>query len=158
MKIAVVSDTHGTIHPDIYRHLDGVDLMLHAGDIGREDVISELKLFAPVVAVYGNTDTFPLVERYREKELIDVLGKKIYLTHRFIEGGRKIPHVVSDIDRLRPSMVVFGHTHRQHAESIDGILYFNPGSCGFRRPGTRTALGILTINNELINHEFIFLD
>ncbi len=158
MKLGVVSDTHGTFHPELHRYLDGTDMVLHAGDIGSEHVVKRLETYAPVVAVYGNTDTFPIVNEYKERELIEVLNKKIYLTHRFIEGRVKVSHIVNDIDDVKPAIVVFGHTHKQYAEFEDGIFYFNPGSCGLRRPGTRTGLGIITITGELINHEFIYLN
>lgn len=158
MKLGVVSDTHGIVHSDLHRHLDDVGMILHAGDIGSDNVIEELELHAPVVAVRGNTDTYPITGRYRERELVEVLSRRIYITHRFIEGRRKISRVATDINNVRPQIVVFGHTHEQYAAFEDGILYFNPGSCGHRRPGTRTGLGIITINDELISHEFIYLE
>ena len=158
MKIGVISDTHGHIHPGAFDCLEGTDLILHAGDIGNETVLSDLETLAPVKAVSGNTDSFPLVGRLKETEIIAVAGLRIYLTHRFIEGGRTIPPVMKDVQKEKPDIVVFGHTHRQHTEQSNGIFFFNPGAAGHRRPGTRTGVGILDLENGKINHKIFYLE
>lgn len=158
VKIGVVSDTHGVIHPRAFHYLEGTDMILHAGDIGSEEVLLELEALAPVTAVSGNTDVAPLAFECREREIIEIGGRIIYLAHRVMEGGRYLPYVLRDIGRVGPDVVVFGHTHRQHAEWMDGILFFNPGGAGHRRPGTKLGVGLLTIGEEGINHETFYLE
>jgi len=158
MKIGVISDTHGYIHPGVFDRLEGAELILHAGDIGDESVLADLESMAPVCAVTGNTDTFPLRDRLKSTEIIAVAGIRIYLTHRFMEGRHIIPLVMEDIRRVRPDIVVFGHTHRQYAEHSDGIFFFNPGAAGYRRPGTQTAMGVLGLENGKINHKILYLE
>ena len=158
MKIGVISDTHGHIHPGAFDCLKGVDLILHAGDVGSDSVLVELETLAPVKAVSGNTDSFPLTSRLKEKEIITVAGIKLYLTHRFIERGLTLPPVMNDIHREKPDIVVFGHTHQQHAEQLDGIFFFNPGAVGYRRPGTRTGVGLLKLENGKISHKIFYLE
>jgi len=158
MKIGVISDTHGYVHPLAFEHLEGSDLILHAGDIGKESVLADLESLAPVCAVTGNTDTFPLRGRLNATEIIAAAGIRIYLTHRFMEGRHIIPPVMDDIHRVKPDIVVFGHTHRQHAEHSEGIFFFNPGAAGHRRPGTQTGVGLLDIENRKINHKIFYLE
>ena len=159
MQIGVVSDTHGSIHPEVFSCLKGSRLILHAGDIGGEDIITELETIAPVKAVTGNTDVFPITERFKHTEIIEISGKKVYLIHRYMEGGGyKVPSVVKDIEEKEPDIVVFGHTHMQHAQVSDGRLYFNPGSAGQRRPGKRLGAGIIKINESTIDHQIFYLD
>ena len=158
MKIGVISDTHGLIQPAAFDYLEGSDLILHAGDIGGEAVLAELEILAPVRAVRGNTDTFPIAGRCKDVEFFEAAGKKVYLTHRFIEGSYRVPTVVSDVTAKGPDIVIFGHTHHQHSEVREGKLFFNPGSAGHVRPGTRPAVGVLTINNSNIEDEFFYLD
>ena len=158
MKIGVISDTHGIIHPGAFTPLEGVNLILHAGDIGSEDVISDLETIAPVMGVSGNTDTFPLAGRYKPVEFFEAQGKRIYLTHRFMEGEYKLPHVLKDIASRDPHIVVFGHTHMQYSDESSGRLLFNPGSAGHTRPGTRPGVGVLTIANSKVDHQIYYLD
>jgi len=158
MRLGIVSDTHGMIHPRVFDYLEGVDMMLHAGDIGGEDIIAELEAIAPVTAVFGNVDLFPLTERCKAKEILEINGKKIYLTHRVYEGSYRIPLAMKDISDIRPDIVVFGHTHRQYAEFEDGILFFNPGSAGQQRPGTRMGVGIISLEGGAIDYETHYID
>jgi len=162
MKIGVISDTHGSINPAAFDFFNDVDLILHAGDIGNSDIITELEAFAPVTAVLGNTDGFPFTGRYPEREIIYIKGKKIYLTHAVINGNRQIPSVIKDIENNAPDIVIFGHTHRQHAFKKKGIFFFNPGSAGPVRAGTRPGVGILTIDDSIeglgVEHEIFYLD
>ena len=158
MKIGVISDTHGSIKHAAFDFLNDVDLILHAGDIGNSDIITELEAFAPVTAVLGNTDGFPFTGRYSEREIIFIKGKKVYLTHAVINGNKQIPSVIRDIENNAPDIVIFGHTHRQHAFKKNGILFFNPGSAGPAREGTRPGVGVLTIEDAGMSHEIFYLD
>ena len=158
MKVGVISDTHGQIHPGVFDHFYDVELILHAGDVGGESILSDLGTLAPVKAVSGNTDTFPVTEKCRSREVFDLGGKKTYLTHRVIECGIIIPSVLNDINSVNPDIVVFGHTHEQHVRLIDNKLFFNPGGGGQKRQGKRLAVGILEISFNNVNHSLYYLD
>ena len=158
MKIGVISDTHGHIHEKVFRRFEDVDLIIHAGDIGSEDILTELETLAPVKAVFGNTDTRPVTANCNKKEIIHAEGKKIYVTHMVIEAGIPFRSVMNDIRNESPDIVVFGHTHNQHAEIIEGILFFNPGGGGRKRFGKRLGIGFLTLNEHSIDHEIIYLE
>jgi putative phosphoesterase len=158
MKIGVISDTHGFINPAAFDYFKDVELILHAGDIGTPDIITDLEAFAPVTAVLGNTDGFAFAGRYPEREIIYIKGKQVYLTHAVINGNRQIPSVMEDISNHAPDIVIFGHTHMQHAYEKKGIFFFNPGSAGPVREGTRPGVGVLTIADTGLSHEIFYLD
>ena len=158
MKVGVISDTHGSINPAAFDHFNDVELILHAGDIGSPDIITELETCAPVTAVIGNTDGFSFAGRYAEREIIYIKGKKVYLTHAVINGNRRIPSVMEDILTCAPDIVIFGHTHKQHAYEDKGVFFFNPGSAGPPREGTRPGVGVLTIEDAGLSHEIFYLD
>lgn len=158
MKVGVISDTHGQIHPGVFEYFNDVELILHAGDIGNENILTDLETLAPVKAVTGNTDRFPVTEKIRGKEIFDLAGKTTYLTHRVIECGTIIPSVMNDIEAVNPDIVIFGHTHEQHARVIGKKLFFNPGGGGQKRPGKRLGIGILEIRNGKVDHSIYYLD
>lgn len=158
MKAGVISDTHGKIHPHVFEYFNGVDLIIHAGDIGNMEILSDLEALAPVKAVSGNTDSFPVTERCRAKEIFNLGGKKTYLTHRVIECGRVIPSVMNDIRAVTPDIVIFGHTHEHHVSMIEKSFFFNPGGGGQKRPGKKLSVGILDISNGNIDHSIYYLD
>ena len=158
MKVGVISDTHGQIHPHVFDHFNDVELILHAGDVGNETILTELGTLAPVTAVSGNTDSFPITEKCKTKEIFELAGKKTYLTHRVIECGILIPSIMNDINSVNPDIVIFGHTHEQHIKMIDNKLFFNPGGGGQKRRGKRLAVGILEISHKNINHSLYYLD
>lgn len=153
MKIGVISDTHNFLDPKIAEQFAGVGHILHAGDVGNATIISELETIAPVTAVYGNTDMgLPL----KETETLELAGKR-FLIHHIVN-----PHALTDrlregIARVRPDVVVFGHTHRMFCETIEGVFYFNPGAAGKPRFGLGRSVAILHCDGKEIRHEFINL-
>ena len=132
--VGVISDTHGSVHPGVFRALQGVDLILHAGDIGPEDVIVELESIAPVTAVKGNCDYLP-VERFPVERVLDLSGVKVMLRH--------IPPADA-LDAAGVRVVVHGHTHLARNEEIQGTLFFNPGYGG-RTRGVTSSVGLLEL-------------
>ena len=158
MKIGIISDTHGLIHPQVFKYLEGSELILHAGDVGNENILLELESIAPVKAVYGNTDSFPITNRCKSTEVFEAGGKKIYLSHVVMMGNQIIPNIIEEIKSVAPHIVIFGHTHDQYAKTIDNILFFNPGSGGQKRPGKRLAVGNIYLKNGTINHQTYYLD
>ena len=124
MRVGVISDTHGLLRPEAERVLRGVDLILHAGDVGRIEILGRLRKLAPVVAIAGNVDSH--IASLPPTEVVSVRNRLIYLIHS-----------VADLD-LNPSvagisMVVSGHSHKPSVHEKDGVLYVNPGSIGPRR-------------------------
>jgi uncharacterized protein len=131
VRLGIVSDTHGRPHPDLFRHLDGVDHILHAGDVGPLDLLTQLEALAAVTAVWGNTDDFDLRGRIPEVARVDLDGVRVALLHGHQLGTPTPENVVAaypDAD-----LVVFGHTHRPVIQRMDGVLAVNPGSAGPRR-------------------------
>ena len=151
--IGLISDTHGLVRADVHRALAGVELILHAGDVGGDDILDELALIAPVHAVFGNTDD-PGDPRLAEAIERTIGGVSIHVSHGH-ELGRLSP------DRLLAAygadVVVYGHTHRQLVARADGRLVVNPGAAGPRRFDLVPCVARLTIANGGADVELIEL-
>src|SRR4029079_9714101 len=124
-KIGIISDTHGLLRPEAERGLMGVDHIIHAGDVGRPEIVDALREIAPVTAIRGNVDSGEWAREYADTELVRLAGKSIYVLHDL-----KTLHIEA---RAGVDVVVSGHSHVPKIESIGGILYLNPGSSGPRR-------------------------
>ncbi len=148
--IGVISDTHGLLRPQALAALAGAELILHAGDVGRPEVLTQLREIAPTVAVRGNVDTDAWARDLPEVQLVDTSVGRIYMTHQ-----RDAVH----LDPSQPiSVVITGHSHRPHAEWIDGVLFLNPGAAGPRRFSLPITVARLTRVNERLSHEIVSLD
>jgi len=143
MKLGLISDTHGAVPNAVYDALDGVDHILHAGDVGPPDVITELESIAPVSAVLGNTD-FGI--DLPETRLIEFGGIK-FLIHHIVDFPEPSRTVRALLMEERPDVVVFGHTHMPCNESVDGVLYLNPGSPATPRGGAPATVAIVEFEN-----------
>jgi putative phosphoesterase len=148
--IGVISDTHGLLRPDALKALRGSDLILHAGDIGSEEIVPKLAEIAPVIAVRGNIDTEPWTRELPETIVVEVGAMKILLTH-----NRAELKVVPSQERC--SVVVFGHSHKPHSETVGGVLWFNPGSAGPRRFKLPISVGRLQWDGNSLRDEHILL-
>ncbi|OLC42497.1 MAG: hypothetical protein AUH74_04110 [Nitrospirae bacterium 13_1_40CM_4_62_6] len=157
MRIGVIADTHGLFDRAILRHFQGVDHILHAGDIGDPSVISKLEKLAPVTAVSGNVDGY---ERsgFPPETVLELGGKRVAIRHIVYEGGKLTDEGRTFLDRERPDVCIFGHTHQPKANRHGAILLFNPGSAGRKRFKLPRGLGILTIGNGKITPTHIALD
>jgi len=154
--IGVIADTHGLFDPAIRRHFRNVDHILHAGDIGKRSVIEQLEQIAPVTAVSGNVDdgeqsVFP------SEAMIELAGRRIAIRHILYEGGKLTKGGRAFLDRERPDICVFGHTHQPKIEWFGKTLLFNPGSAGPRRFSLPRGIGRLTILKEKILPKLIRL-
>jgi len=147
--IGVISDTHGLVRPQAIKALDGVDMILHAGDIGNQDVLDALKQIAPVVAVRGNNDKDDWAESLPDWEVVEIDSVSIYMLHD-----------VKEID-ISPAggfhVVVSGHSHQPSVEERRGVLYVNPGSAGPRRFTLPVSLAHLRIEGEKAQAKIIEL-
>jgi putative phosphoesterase len=138
LRIGVISDTHGLLRPQAEQRLAGVAHVIHAGDIGRPDVIARLRRIAPVTAIRGNVDTGDWAEHYPDTELVRLGERSIYVLHDLKE--LQLDPVSRGVD-----VVVSGHSHRPRIETIDGVLYLNPGSAGPRRFNLPVTLATLDL-------------
>ena len=146
MRIGLISDTHGKLRNEVFPALEGVDRILHAGDIGPFDLVVELEAIAPVTAVYGNTDLFEVRERVPEVARLEVAGRRIVVIHGHQLGSPK----PDELRRALPDahIIVYGHTHRPLVDPGDGQLVVNPGSAGAARFGLEPSVAILTFEND----------
>ena len=143
MKIGIISDTHGLLRPEAVERLAGVDHIIHAGDIGRPDVIAELRRIAPVTAVRGNVDRDEWAAGYPQTELVKLGGRFFYVLHNLAELD--VDPTAAGID-----VVVSGHSHQPKIETVDGVVYLNPGSAGPRRFNLPIALAILELTGDAL--------
>jgi putative phosphoesterase len=129
----------------------GVSHILHAGDIGNANIISELEEIAPVTAVFGNTDmNLP----FKETEIIELAGRK-FLIHHIVNPVAPGERVLERIARALPDVIVFGHTHKRFCETIGGILFFNPGYSGRPKLNLERSAAILHCDEREIRPEFL---
>ena len=152
MKIGVISDTHGLVRPEVYAAFDGVDLILHAGDIGTRDVIIELEAIAPVKAVAGNVDVY-LRDKFQDKMNFALDSRTFHLQHILDD----IPEETNHNDESISDVIVFGHSHRPMNRQAGNNLYFNPGSAGPRRFNLPVTVGLLTMDDKTVQGEVINL-
>lgn len=153
-KLGVISDTHNYLDPKVLTLFEGVEHILHAGDIGMPWLILQLENIAPVTAVLGNTDEPGL--RFRQTEVAEFAGRK-FLLHHIVNPQALDDGLSRRITREKPDVVVFGHTHKPFAESIGGVLYFNPGYAGKSRFGMERTVAILHCEKNGIRQEYIRL-
>ena len=160
MKIGILSDTHLTeVTPRfenvLHKHLNGVDMLFHAGDIVGYPVYSYLQQFT-IHAVAGNMDSPVLREILPANDVINLENKRIGLIHGWGVGSpmeKRLAVEFCDVDAI-----VFGHTHRPVNQVLDGILYFNPGSTNGNPPKFPPSIGILDVNkNNRVRGEIIYL-
>ena len=139
--VGLISDTHGLVRADVHRALAGVELILHAGDVGGDEVLDELGLIAPVLAVYGNTDA-PDDPRLAASIERTIGGLRIHVSHGH-ELGSPTPKKL--LENYAADVIVYGHTHQQYVSHADGRLVVNPGAAGPRRFKLEPSVARLTI-------------
>jgi len=141
VRVGLISDTHGLVRPEVHAAFAGVELILHAGDVGGAEILDELSLIAPVQAVCGNTDP-PEHPGLVPAITMTLGGLRVHVSHGH-EVGRLTPDVLAaayDAD-----VIVYGHTHRQRVDDVGGRLVVNPGAAGPRRFNLRPSVGLLRI-------------
>ena len=148
-RIGVVSDTHGLLRPEALAFLQGCDRIVHAGDVGDPDIITELSAIAPVTAVRGNVDTAPWAAALAETEVLEVEGIRIYVLHDLAQ--LHLPAA----SRIR--VVVSGHSHKPVIERRGGVLYLNPGSAGPRRFRLPISIAEITIADGAVDARIVEL-
>jgi putative phosphoesterase len=150
--IGLIADTHGLVRAGIHTALAGVELILHAGDVGGQGVLDELALIAPVRAVLGNTDPPSSV---LTMELVhSVGGVDIHVSHGH-EVGPPTPERL--LERYPEAVLVSGHTHRALIADVDGRLVVNPGAAGPRRFSFAPSVALLRIRSGTVAAEIVEL-
>lgn len=146
--VGVIADTHGLLRPWALEALAGVDLILHAGDVGQPDVLERLRLVAPTIAVRGNVDTSPWGRTLPDTEVVEVGGRSLYLLH---------DRTALDLDPRAAGFaaVIFGHSHRPEATERHGVLYLNPGSAGPRRFSLPISIARLVVRPDSLVWTFL---
>lgn len=151
--IGLISDTHGLVRPDVHTALAGVELILHAGDVGGDAILDELELIAPVRAVYGNTDV-PGDPRLVAAIEMEVDGVRIHVSHGHEVGA---PTPAKLLARYSADVIVYGHTHKQLVVEAEGRWVINPGAAGQRRFDLLPSVARLTIDDGKVSVELIEL-
>lgn len=147
--IGIISDTHGLLRPEALRMLAHVDHIIHGGDIGDPEIITALRRIAPVTAIRGNVDTGEWATEFAETEFVRLAGRLFYVLHDLIT--LQVDPVAEGID-----VIVSGHSHVPKINTVDGVLYLNPGSAGRRRfklPITLARLEIAPDGLKPIMHD-----
>ena len=153
--IGLISDTHGLLRASALHALEGVGLILHAGDVGSRDVLIELAALAPVQAVYGNCDDShtPELEQHR---WLSVEGWQIHISHGH-EVGRPTPELL--LHRYADAAIlIYGHTHRALTHRAAGRLVINPGAAGPRRFDVIPSVARLTLAPGHAEVEIVDID
>jgi len=151
--VGLISDTHGLWRPEIATIFAGVDLILHAGDVGGAAVLQALRAIAPVDAVYGNVDDphDPSLAAERATTIEEVT---IHVSHGNELGS---PTCQSVLARYDAQVVVFGHTHKPMVRAIGGRVVINPGAAGPRRFNLQPSVALLTIDRGGVDAEIVYL-
>lgn len=123
MKLAILSDTHGLLRPEVLEYLKTADVILHGGDINRQEIVDALQRYAPLYVVRGNNDK-AWAEAIPHHLKVTLDGVTFCMVH----NRKELPADLDGVDA-----VVFGHSHKYVQEEKDGLLWLNPGSCGPRR-------------------------
>lgn len=131
MKIGIISDTHGLLRAEVFDVFAGVEHILHAGDVGKGDILTELQAIAPVTAVWGNVDGFDLRDRVPEIARVELGGVSVVVLHG-MQLGSPTPEKAAAA-HPDAGLVVFGHSHRPLIRQVGSVLAVNPGSAGPRR-------------------------
>jgi len=151
LRIGVISDTHGLLRPEIERCLAGVAHIIHAGDIGRPEVIGGLRRIAPVVAIRGNVDTGRWAEDYSGALTVRLGGYSIFVLHDIQE--LRFDPALRGID-----VVISGHSHRPRIDTVGQVLYLNPGSAGPRRFKLPVTVATLNVTASCLGASIHQLD
>lgn len=151
MLIGIIADTHGMLRREALASLQGSNMILHAGDAGKEEVLTALRELAPLYAVRGNVDHGSWADELPLSVVIEAEGKLLYMHHG---------HHELDLDPAAAGFaaVISGHSHRPAIYERNGVLYINPGSAGPRRFALPVTLAHLMIDGDKLEASLVELD
>ncbi len=148
--LGIISDTHGLLRCEALDALRGSELIIHAGDVGKAEILESLRKIAPVVAVRGNVDTAPWAEELPETNIVQVGAHRIFILHDRSQLGIDPAHAGF-------AAVVFGHTHKPLADFQEGVMFLNPGSAGPRRFKLPISIALVRVSASRLQPEIIDL-
>ena len=149
--IGLISDTHGQVRPETHTALAGVELILHAGDVGGSEILRELELIAPTRAVFGNTDP-PGDPELAERIYTEIGGVRIHVSHGHEVGS---PTPAKLLERYDADVIVYGHTHKQLVAQVGDRWVVNPGAAGPRRFDLEPSVARMTIADGAVSIELV---
>lgn len=149
-RLGLISDTHGLVRPEVFGALAGVELILHAGDVG-DGVLEEIGAIAPVEAVFGNTDDPDDPRLHQSIERL-IGGLRVHVSHGHELGSPTPERLLATYDA---DVIVYGHTHQQQVVESNSRLVVNPGAAGPRRFNLRPSVGLLTITRGAARVEIV---
>lgn len=160
MKIGLISDTHGYLDEKVFHYFKEVDEIWHAGDIGTEEVLTQLQAFKPTIAVYGNVDGGTIRIECQEGEIFEREGVRVLITHIAAKPPKYNKQVLPLVRKYQPKLLVCGHSHilKVTPDKANGLLFMNPGAAG--RHGfhkVRTLLRFDLERGEVKNLEVVEL-
>jgi hypothetical protein len=150
MRVGIISDTHGLLRPEAEHALRGVDLIVHAGDVGHPEVLTKLRRIAPVFAVRGNVDTDAWAQQLPLTTVVEAGGASFYVLHNLRELDLRP-------DAAKFDFVISGHTHQPEQSKRRGVLYLNPGSAGPKRFHLPATLAVVDLGKRPWKVELIQL-
>ena len=148
VTIGVVSDTHGLVRPQVLATLRGCDAIVHAGDVGKPEVLEQLAFLGPLTAIRGNVDKWAV--DLPDTAVLTLAGKRFYVIH-------DVKDLALDPRAAGFAAVISGHSHVPKSETRDGVLYVNPGSAGPRRFKLPVAVAKIRVHRETVAAELIVL-
>jgi len=151
--VGLISDTHGLLRPEVHQALAGVELILHAGDVGGDDILIDLEQIAPVHAVYGNTDP-PSHPRLAASLDETVGGVRVHVSHGHELGAPTPDKLLATYDA---DVIVYGHTHKPLVVNVDGRWVVNPGAAGPRRFDLVPSVARMTIRDGAVSVDLVKL-
>jgi putative phosphoesterase len=151
VRVGVISDTHGLLRPEAVEALRGSDMILHAGDVGGQEVLDGLRALAPVVAVRGNNDQAPWAFTLPDTQRVALGGLSVFVLH----DAKDLAFEPRDEG---VHVVVCGHSHKPTVTRRDDVLWVNPGSAGPRRFKLPVTVAVMVVANGLARAELVVLD
>ena len=148
--IGIISDTHGRLPQSVSKAFQKTNLIIHAGDIGGQDIIDSLEKIAPIRAVRGNMDMGQWAGRFQRTDTIKIGDRQLFVIHDVCDLNQQAPSNNSHV-------VIHGHTHRPQVEKQQGVLFVNPGSAGQPRYGYPPSVALLELNGDTQNARLIDL-
>jgi uncharacterized protein len=147
-RVGLISDTHGKLRSGIFSLFDGVDAIVHAGDVGDPSILTELSSIAPVYAVHGNTDGFDLRAVAPASLTVELGGRRIVVVHGHLVGthARHLRAAFPDCD-----VIVYGHTHQPLTDAQAAPLVVNPGAAGPARFNLKPSVAILALDTLTVD-------
>jgi uncharacterized protein len=155
ISIGLISDTHGLLRPEVFEVFRGVDAIVHAGDVGGGEILTELGAIAPVTCVWGNTDGMEIRASVREVAEVEIGGVHVVVVHGQQFGSPTARAVAAAYPAA--GLVVFGHSHRPEVERVGETLAVNPGSAGPRRFNQPVTVALATIDGGGVEARIVSL-